>query len=345
MSTAVQHAPSPMPFFETIHAYQRTAALWASIDLDLFSHLALRGPLPAAELGQATGAHPKGIRVLCDYLVLCGLLTKTTPSPDWTTHLWANTPDSQLFLDRQSPASLTGSVAFLGSPDVRPAVDTLLAAVRKGGTPHESSVEGENPAWVDFARHMVPILLPAADRLPDLLGIAQAGSVRVLDIAAGHGMFGIRCAQANPQAHVTGLDWKSVLAVAKENAHKLGVADRYATIEGSAFEVDWKGPYDCILLPNFLHHFDFETNVELLKKTQAALQPGGRVAVLEFVPNDDRISPPAAAGFVMIMLRETAGGDAYTFRELSAMLTQAGFKDVEQHPLNPHPETWVVGRA
>jgi 2-polyprenyl-3-methyl-5-hydroxy-6-metoxy-1,4-benzoquinol methylase len=138
--------------------------------------------------------------------------------------------------------------------------------------------------------------------------------MRVLDIAAGHGLFGIEIAKQNPQAHVTGLDWAPVLRVALKNAEKAGVKERYNMLPGSAFEVEFGGPYDAVLLTNFLHHFDKPTNVGLLKKVRAALKPGGRAATLEFVPNEDRVSPPMPAAFAMTMLASTADGDAYTLQ-------------------------------
>ena len=81
--------------------------------------------------------------------------------------------------------------------------------------------------------------------------------MRVLDIAAGHGLFGIEIAKANPKAEIVALDWENVLTVAKENAAAAGVSDRYQTIVGSAFDVDRN--YDLGLLTNFLHHFDTPT--------------------------------------------------------------------------------------
>ena len=72
----------------------------------------------------------------------------------------------------------------------------------------------------------------------------------------------------------------------------MGIAGRFGTIPGSAFEVALGTGYDVALLPNFLHHFDFATNVTLLKRVRVALKPGGLVAVVEFVPNEDRVSPP-----------------------------------------------------
>src|SRR5437667_349702 len=79
---------------------------------------------------------------------------------------------------------------------------------------------------------------------------------KVLDIAAGHGLFGIAVARQNPNSQIVALDWSNVLAVAQENARAAGLGDRYHTLPGSAFEVDYGGDYDLVLLTNFLHHFD-----------------------------------------------------------------------------------------
>jgi hypothetical protein len=138
------------------------------------------------------------------------------------------------------------------------------------------------------------------------------------------------------------LDWKNVLEVTLEHARAAGVADRFRTIPGSAFEVDFGTGYDLILLPNFLHHFDPPTNVKLLKKVRAALVPGGQVATVEFVPNDDRVSPPAAAVFSLTMLVHTDGGDAYTFKELDRMFREAGFGKSRLIEIPPAPQPLIL---
>ena len=91
-----------------------------------------------------------------------------------------------------------------------------------------------------------------------------------------------------------------------------------------------------------MHHFDVPTCTTLLKKTAAALKPGGRVAILEFVPNDDRVSPPGPAMFALQMLGGTPLGDVYTLAEYTAMLKDAGFATASGHP-TPGPEMLVVG--
>ncbi len=206
-------------------------------------------------------------------------------------------------------------------------------------------MEPENPIWVVFAEKMAPMMGPMAGPLGAMVLNGHSGPMRVLDIAAGHGLFGIEIAKQNPEARVTGLDWAQVLKVAVANAEKLGVADRYDLLPGSAFEVEFGGPYDIVLLTNFLHHFDVPTCVALLKKVRAALKPGGRAATLEFVPNEDRVSPPMPAAFSLIMLATTESGDAYTLKELTAMYTEAGFKDVTGQPIPMSPHTVIMGTA
>ena len=114
-------------------------------------------------------------------------------------------------------------------------------------------------------------------------------------------------------------------------------------LPGSAFEVEYGGPYDVVLLTNFLHHFDPATCTALLKKVRAALKPGGRAAALEFVPDEDRVSPPAPAAFALMMLATTTAGDAYPLSELKAIYREAGFARVSAHPVPPSPHTIVVG--
>ncbi len=154
----------------------------------------------------------------------------------------------------------------------------------------EGSVSPENPVWVRFARAMAPMMALAAEGIASLAASGN-GECRVLDIAAGHGLFGIAIARRNPRARIVALDWAPVLEVALENARRAGVDGRYQTIAGSAFEAEFGGPYDLVLLTNFLHHFDAAACVGLLRKVRAALAPAGRVITLEFVPDPDRLRP------------------------------------------------------
>ncbi len=224
--------------------------------------------------------------------------------------------------------------------------DDVAGAVRKGGTvrTEHGHQEPDNAMWVEFARSMESMAAMAGRILAPI--VAEAGRpMKVLDIAAGHGLYGISVATVNPQAEIYAADWKKVLDVALDNAQKAGVANRYHTIPGSAFEVDFGTGFDLVLITNFLHHFDHATNVKLLKRVKAALKPGGRAATLEFVPNDDRVTPPMPAAFSLTMLANTEGGDAFTFREIDAMFREAGFGESRMQDLAPAPQRLILTTA
>jgi len=339
-SASPNEAPlNPGLVFDMMQAYQRTAALKAAVDLDIFRAVG-EGPGDVTSIARHCKASERGTRILCDFLVINGVLAKENGT-------YKHTPMSAAFLDPRSPACLASIAQFLGNAALHEPTHHLADIVRSGRTtlPGSGTVEPNNPVWVQFAQTMAPMMAPLAGPLGKVVLDGHSGPMKVLDIAAGHGLFGIEIAKQNPQAHVTGLDWALVLRVALENAEKAGVSDRYEMLPGSAFEVSFGGPYDAVLLTNFLHHFDVPTNIGLLKKVRAALKPGGRAATLEFVPNPDRVSPPMPAAFAMTMLTSTESGDAYTYAELASMYTEAGFGDISEHPIPMSPHTIVMGRA
>ena len=335
-SSTAQQQPSPQLFFQTINAYQRTEALKAAIELEVFTAIG-EGNKTVAEIAKRCQTSEKGMRVLCDYLTIMEMLTKQD-------NHYALTLDSSVFLDKRSPAYVGGATEFLSSPMLTQGFEHITEAVRKGGTAIENNgtVGPDNPIWVKFARGMAALMMIPAQLIAKLVDPQADRKLKILDIAAGHGLFGIAFAKNNPHAEIHAVDWKGVLEVAKENAQKAGVADRYHTIEGSAFDVEFGTGYDLVMITNFLHHFDPPTNETLLRKVHAALADGGRVATLEFVPNDDRVTPPDSAGFSLVMLAGTPSGDAYTFAELERMAANAGFSRSTIHPLPPTIQQVVV---
>jgi 2-polyprenyl-3-methyl-5-hydroxy-6-metoxy-1,4-benzoquinol methylase len=332
------HPPSPQLFFDTINAYQRTAALKSAIDLDLFSAIA-RGHNTPAALATACGVAERGARILADYLTILGFLTKAGEKYNLTA-------DSAAFLDRQSPAYIGGAVEFLHSPHLRERFDELSDAVRAGGMRGDDhSLSPDHEVWVRFARGMAGMAAMPAELLAQrVLAAANptAAPLRVLDVAAGHGLYGIAVARLNPNATVIASDWSNVLTVAQDHARAAGVADRFEALPGSAFDVDWGNDYDVVLLTNFLHHFSPAENQALLRKVHAALKPGGRAFALEFIPNDDRITPPTSAAFALIMLANTPAGDAYTFAEYQPMFRAAGFTQTDCSNLEPTMQQVIV---
>lgn len=321
---ALHQQPTPECFFNAVNAYELTEAMKAAVELEIFTAIS-EGNTIAATIAQRCKAVERGVRMLCDFLTIHGFLTKEGAQ-------YALAPDSALFLNRHSPAYIGAAIEFLLTPHLREGHARLTEAVRRGGTAlGKGTLEPENHDWVKFAQAMMPLMhMPAEIMAAELRKGGE--SQKILDIAAGHGIFGIAAAKQNPAAHIYAADWKNVLEVATKNAQAMGVADRYHLLAGSAFETDLGSGYDLVLIANFLHHFDSPTCTTFMHKVHTTLKPGGRAAIAEFVPNADRLTPPTAAAFSMMMLATTPNGDAYTFAELESILKSAGFARVDLAP-------------
>lgn len=329
--------PSPDLFFDTITAYQKTAALKAAIDLGIFTVLADKA-LTAKQIAHQTTASERGVRILCDYMTVQGFLTKSGDN-------YSSARDSAFFLNRNSPAYAGGAVQFLLCSELLNAFDALPEAARRGGAAHseQGTVAPDHPVWITFARAMGGMMTPAAYGLADILA-ADGPATKILDIAAGHGVWGIAQAKKNPGAQLVALDWENVLKVAAENASAASVMDRFSTIAGNAFDVDLGANYDLILVPNFLHHFSAADCVKFLKRAHAALRNNGRLVIVEFIPNADRVTPPPSAGFALVMLATTPEGDAYTFDEYKTMLADSGFRDPQLRALPASANQAIIAK-
>jgi tRNA A58 N-methylase Trm61 len=328
--------PSPEKIFNALNAFQQTATLKAAIELDLFTTIA-DGARDAKTIAEKVKASERGVRILCDYLVIQGFLLKEQGK-------YQLPEESAIFLSKHSPAYLGTMIGFISNDWHKGNFTNLAEVVRRGGsigTTGDNSKPNDE-AWVAFARSMAPMMAPSGKFISELIEAPSGKPMKVLDIAAGHGMFGVTIAKADANAQVTAVDWPAVLEVAKENAEKHGVASRYSVRAGSAFEVDLGTGYDYVLLTNIFHHFDIPTCEKLMKRTLAALKPGGKAVTLEFVPNEDRVSPPTAASFSLVMLANTDVGDAYTFAEYDSMFANAGFVKTTMHPVPGMPQTVLV---
>src|SRR5258708_3481289 len=279
---------TPEGIFNTLNAHEQTAALLTAIELDIFTAIGA-GANTAPAIAAETGAAEKGARVLCDFMTVHGFLTKDQGK-------YSLMQESAFFLDRKSPACVASMAGFLGSKQARARFDALTQAVRKGGSVWS---EGDNTKpndefWVTFARSMAPLAMPSSQFIAALVRAEEGRPCKVLDVAAGHGMYGITIATKNPKAEIAALDWPNVLSVALENAQKFGVADRFSVRAGSAFEVEMGSGYDYVLLTNIFHHFDMPTCEKLMRRGVARVKNVGREVRLGVAPNERLVTLLAA---------------------------------------------------
>lgn len=329
-------SPSPQRIFETLGAFQRTAAMRAAIELDLFTAIG-EGADTVSKLAQARSVSERGVQILSDYLTMLGFLNKNAGA-------YSLGSDAAAFLDKRSPVYLgaAAAAALAGEPLVS-AFAMLTEAARRGGTALSGggTLAPEHPIWVEFARAMAVPGAFLARLLADCLYQQDEGPMKVLDIAAGHGLYGIEFAKRNPRTEAFAVDWQQVLAVARGNAETAGVADRFHTIPGDALTVDFGSGYDLALVTNFLP--DLDSSTKLLKRIHSALRPHGRAVAFELLLNEDRVSPVPAVALSLALLATTPAGEARTAKQLEEIFRKSGFALTEVKELSQLPHRIFVG--
>ncbi len=327
----------PTTIFEVLQSFQRTAALRAAVELDVFTAVGRR-ELTADEIADRCGTSARGMRILCDYLCLTGLLEKRFD------RYWL-ADESALYLDRHSHQFIANdAIEVYGGGTLAEGFEHLVKAVRIGGTalPQAGTLAPEHPYWAKFARALAPIGSANAKLLANLLEYPSSQPVRVLDIACGHGHYGIAIAKQNPLAEIFAQDWPGVLETAVANARDAGVVERYHTIAGDVFSAEFGERYDLALLANFLPDLGPGDCDRLLAKIRPSLAADGRVVVLQCIPEDDRLLPPNGPSLALSLLAQTPQGDVYTHRELVEMFKQAGFVRTEMRGLGPSVRQHVL---
>ena len=309
----------PTWLLDEFRAFERSLALRTAIELDLFTCIG-GGANTIRALSAVSGASERGLRALCDYLTVQGHLLKRGAR-------YSLTLNSRLYLTTASPAYFGSAVRFFASDSTVAAFCRLRQTVERGTA---CSADFAELDWVEYARSMAPLAEATAQFAANALAGDSKGPVQVLDLGAGHGLYGLAIAAQNSAAQIFALDAPQVLEIAIGNARESGVAERFHPIPGDALETDFGGPYDLVLAANLAHHFDQASNVRLFQKARAALKPAGRIALIEWVPNADRVSPAHDAAFALTVLATSARGAIYTLTEYSRMLRAAGFRRVRR---------------
>jgi precorrin-6B methylase 2 len=302
--------------------YAMPLIIEAAMQLKVFDLLA-GGEKTAEQVAGESGASLRGIRMVMNALVAAELLKKDGRGK------YSLGPESAAFLVSSSPGFRGGIFRHI-SKQLLPGWMNLAEAVKTGKPSRHANLEGPGGEFfLDFVEDILPMSYGAARALGESLGVARMpGQVRVLDLAAGSGVWGIALAQQSPGVTITAVDWPNVLPATRRVAAKFGVADRLTLVAGDLLEAAFGTGHQIATLGHILHSEGEKRSRALLKKTFEALAPGGTIAIAEFIANEDRTGPGGAMIFAVNMLVNSDEGDTFTFGEMSSWLGEAGFKEV-----------------
>lgn len=303
------------------------------MELDIFSHLG-QSAVTAEEVAHAIGADARGTRMLLDVLVSLGLVMKQG-------NAYA-AGDEARFLVPSNPEFLSARFEAANEPKVWP----QLTEVIRTGEPVER-LDTPSVASAVFRKLIHQIHIehePRARRLAAiLLGDAPQPALRVLDVAAGSGVWGIALARASEAVRVTAHDRPEILPTTKEYVDRCGLTNGFDYLPGDLCSANFGvGIFDIAIVGNIVHWEGEAASCDLFHKLYRAIRPGGRIVVIDMIPDDDRTGPTFALMFALNTLLFTQLGDTYTLHEYEAWLSEAGFNGLETRDIGSHSPVLIT---
>lgn len=326
--------PSPVGIMRLINGYWATGVLAAAATHSVFTHLADGADTPA-ELARRAAIAERGAQTLLDGLVSIGLV-------ELHEGRYRNTPEAATYLVEDTPVSLAPfarlKLSHTGS------LTDLAEVVRVGGPIKDVVVEvANNPHWEGIVTAIAAQSVPAAGVAAEVLGLADAGEISILDVGGGSGIYSGIWLEANPAARATQLDWEPINEIARRLLDERGVGDRFTTLNGDFHTTDFgTAEYDVAVYSHIAHQESPESNIEVFTRLRQALKPGGTLVVNDYVVDDDRSGPAFPLIFASEMLLKTRQGSTWTRGDYRDWLIKAGFEDVSFHVAEP--ATLVVAR-
>ena len=333
-----QH-PNPEKILQTGLAFWASKTLLSAVEMGLFTELS-RGPESFASISARIGLHPRSARDFLDALVALGFLQRTGDR-------YANTPETDLFLDRNKP-SYVGGILEMANRRLYGFWGNLTEALQTGEPQNE--VKGGGPGLFDTL-YADPARLKGF--LAAMTGISHGANMTIarafpwasyrtfVDVGTAQGDLASQIALANPHLQGIGYDLPQVAPIFKEYVEALGISDRLTFQPGDFFKQDFPKA-DVVLMGHILHDWDLATKKMLLEKAFNAVPAGGAVVVYEGIIDDDRSKNAFGLLMSLNMLIETPAGFDYTGADCSAWMREAGFSATRVEPL-VGPDSMVIG--
>lgn len=287
----------------------------------LFQKL-LEGPKTCDELKKVFATSKEKTAALLNLLVSHSILEKTQDK-------YAVASEVKPYLDQNSKQYAGKGLEFLTAPFLSQAYENLETTFAKGL--EIDTTAACHPVWEGYADHMGDLVRHTCKQVAQYVDqhLKTSKPLKVLDISASHGYYGIEMIKLMPKTHVFALDWENVLEKTKKNAHAAGFSEHFTFISGDAFRVDFPKELDLILLPAFLHHFSKASCQEMISKCFGALSKNGHLMVIDYMAQDQEVDR-VAASFDFLMATTTGEGAVYKISEIMSMMEASGYAFIKE---------------
>jgi SAM-dependent methyltransferase len=330
---------TPEAIMQLGFAFWGSKTLLTAVELGVFSELVRAGALDSESLRERLGLHPRGAADFFDALVALGLLDREEGH-------YANTPATELFLDRAKP-SYVGGILEMANARLYGFWESLTEGLRTGLPQNETKTGGDlfDVLYADpvglagFARAMSAISAGAAQALAAKFPWQAHSSV--IDIGCAEGAVPVQIARTH--AHITGggFDLPALGPIFDRYIAGVGLGERLSFTAGDFF-TDPLPEADVLIMGHILHDWDLDQKRLLLHKAYDALPQGGALIVYEAIIDDERRSNAFGLLMSLNMLIETPGGFDYTSADCRTWMQETGFRNSYAEHL-AGPDSMVVG--
>ena len=330
---------TPEHILQTGLAFWPAKVLLSAIEMGVFTELA-HGPETLDGLQGRLGLHSRAARDFLDTLVALGFLARQDGA-------YANTPATDLFLDRKKP-SYIGGILEMANHRLYPFWGHLTEALRTG-KPQNEARTGDTPIFE--ALYADPARL--RQFLAAMSGMSRGSAMAIaakfpwsqyktyVDVGTAQGDTASQIALAHAHLSGTGFDLPEVGPIFEEYVETLGLSGRLRFTAGSFFEQPLPQA-DVVVMGHILHDWDLETKRMLVAKAYEALPAGGAYIVYEAIIDDDRSKNAFGLMSSLNMLVETPGGFDFTGADCQGWMRDAGFRETRVEPLIG-PDSMVIG--
>ena len=331
-------AVTPDAIMQLGFGYWGSRTLLSAVELGLFTELA-NGPLSLDDIRARLNLQKRSSRDFLDALVALGMLKREQGS-------YANTPATDLYLDRAKPTYLGGMLEMMSARLFRFWAD-LTEGLRTGQPQNEAKHGGDLFDTLYSDPHRLEQFLSAMTGLS--LGVAHAMAEKFpwsqyksfVDIGVAQG--GLPVVLAEKHKHLTGVgaDLPVVGPIFERYVASHGLQDRLKFAKLDFFREPLPRA-DVIIMGHILHDWDLSTKKLLVAKAYDALPAGGSFIVFEAIIDDERRSNAFGLLMSLNMLIETRGGFDYTGADCSGWMREAGFRETRGEHLSG-PDSMVIG--
>jgi SAM-dependent methyltransferase len=301
---------------ETVNSYRKSRVILTAHELDIFTLLD-EGKLTSGEMAARTGTDPRAMDRLMNALVAMGLLEKADSA-------FSNSPLASDFL-------VSSRKTFFGGLSHQAHLwktwSTLTEAVKKGSSVTiKESIGKRDEKWLQSFIGAMHARQQHASEVAGILDLSGVG--KMLDVGGGSGAFTYAFIRVNKNIQGTIFDLPAVIPITKKYIGEEGFTNSVSLLPGDYLKDDFGNGYDLVFVSAVIHINSGQENAMLVRKCVDALNPGGRLVILDHIMNEDRTTPSIGAMFAINMLVGTEKGDTYTESEIRSWMEQAGLTDI-----------------